>query len=130
MIVAFDVDGVLIDDEDKPNWPVIDLLRAFKGLGFEIVVWSGGGEEYATTWTRRLGLEQFVSASMMKLETGDFQPYICFDDEHVELAHHNIRLSRRDPLADLLEDMGMKYPENDPENELPDNVTKGPWIDG
>lgn len=60
MIVAFDVDGTLINDADEPRHDVIDLLRAMHRLGIECWVWSGGGLDYAARWVERLGLSRYV----------------------------------------------------------------------
>lgn len=65
-VVAFDVDGTLIDDMDQPRWEVIDLLRAFHALGWRVIVWSGGGDTYAKHWVYRLGLGEFVTYSVAK----------------------------------------------------------------
>jgi phosphoserine phosphatase len=56
-VIAFDVDGTLIDNQDRPRHDIIDLLRAFQRLGCEVWVWSGGGLDYAQRWVERLGLE-------------------------------------------------------------------------
>lgn len=70
VVVAFDVDGTLIDDQDVPHLPTINLLvilASFKNV--EIVVWSGGGQDYAEMWVRRLGLQKFVKR--------------CYDKNHI-----------------------------------------------
>lgn len=52
---AFDVDGTLIDE----NWPLANtqaILRAMliqKWKNVDIIVWSGGGADYAETQFRR-----------------------------------------------------------------------------
>lgn len=66
MIIAFDVDGTLIDEHDNPRYEVIDLLRAFHTLGHTIYVWSGGGQDYARRWVDRLGLWSYVDAVYAK----------------------------------------------------------------
>ncbi len=89
--VAFDVDGCLIDDDDNPRWPVVDILRAFHALGWSVAVWSGGGQDYARMWVRRLGISEFVDGVPAKSDTfNDFD--LCFDDEIVTLAAVNVRL--------------------------------------
>lgn len=63
MIIAFDVDGTLIDFNDKPREPIVALCRALQDLEdnsmIDVIIWSGGGQEYAKTVARRLGLETF-----------------------------------------------------------------------
>jgi len=47
--ICFDVDGTLID-EDKEHHSTIallDVLRLQKWKNLEIIVWSGGGKQYA-----------------------------------------------------------------------------------
>jgi phosphoserine phosphatase len=72
MIVAFDVDGTLIDFEDKPRYDIIDLLRWFylnlHELGTEdkLIIWSGGGIEYTKHWVKKLGLENYISDILEK----------------------------------------------------------------
>lgn len=64
--IVFDVDGTLIDNEDSPRFEVIDMLRSFHAIGYTILVWSGGGEDYAQMRVRQLGLTKFVTAAYAK----------------------------------------------------------------
>lgn len=79
-VVAFDVDGTLITYEDKPRYDIIDLFHHFQRLGCIMMVWSGGGFDYADNWCKKLGLEpDYISCKF-----GDKpcpQPDIAFDDE-------------------------------------------------
>lgn len=81
IIVAFDVDGVLIRNEpgnrvhgvpnnnDVPIVHQINLLQVLSTYkNIRIVVWSGGGKQYAETWGMRLGLDKFVWYYASKLE--------------------------------------------------------------
>lgn len=81
IIVAFDVDGVLIRNEpgnrvhgvpsnnDVPIVHQVNLLQVLSTYkNIRIVVWSGGGKQYAETWGRRLGLDKFVWYYASKLE--------------------------------------------------------------
>jgi len=91
-IIAFDVDGTLIDSEGNTNWRITDLLRnlsRFKNI--EIVVWSGGGKDYAEMIVRKLGLEKYVKRCASKNHLGkdsegkhifdpEFKPDIAIDD--------------------------------------------------
>ena len=54
MIVAFDVDGTLIDDEDGWRIGAVSLAQGFAKAGANIWVWSFGGARYAELWGRRL----------------------------------------------------------------------------
>lgn len=82
IIVAFDVDGTLIQNvavnERTPGIPVnedvpivhqintLQVLSTYKNI--RIVVWSGGGKEYAAMWGNRLGLDKYVWRYASKLE--------------------------------------------------------------
>lgn len=82
VIIAFDIDGTLIrnvpngmrapgipNNDDVPIVHMINTLQVlsrFKNV--RIVVWSGGGKQYAETWGRRLGLDQYVWRYASKLE--------------------------------------------------------------
>jgi hypothetical protein len=55
--VAFDVDGTLIDDEDRWNLDVVSYAQRCFREGALIAVWSGGGYDYAEVWRGRLTRE-------------------------------------------------------------------------
>lgn len=66
---CFDIDGTLIDNEEK-HVNTIKLLAALgeqKWKNCKVVVWSGGGQDYAKTFVRRLGLEGHVDMVMSKM---------------------------------------------------------------
>lgn len=58
-VVAFDVDGTLIDANDQPRDEIISVLRALAPW-CTVVVWSGGGIGYARRWGRKLDLPPSV----------------------------------------------------------------------
>jgi len=91
-IIAFDVDGTLETYSGKPRWTMIDLIRIFHALGHSVVVWSGGGKEYAQQKVRRLNIEEYVDACYGKQEAPEGAVDICFDDEYVDLATVNIKV--------------------------------------
>lgn len=81
VIFAFDVDGTLIhnvsadrqhgvpSNDDVPAVPWINTLMVLStAKNVRIVVWSGGGKQYAETWGKRLGLDQYVWRYASKLE--------------------------------------------------------------
>lgn len=85
IIIAFDVDGTLITDggayPDISNPRIVELLKilsTFKNV--RIVVWSGGGKEYAERWVRLLGVEDCVWKIASKMEHKEIQPDIAIDD--------------------------------------------------
>jgi hypothetical protein len=96
VIIAFDVDGTLIKNvesvmtgapyvreprqhgvpynRDVPIVHQINMLQVlstFKNV--RIVVWSGGGKQYAETWGNRLGLDKYVWRYASKLEHENFK---------------------------------------------------------
>lgn len=81
VIIAFDVDGTLIRNADggrthgvvsNDDVPIVHQINTLQVLSHcknvRIVVWSGGGKNYAETWGRRLGLDQYVWRYASKLE--------------------------------------------------------------
>lgn len=88
--VAFDVDGCLISEtSDQALECVRSMLVELKQLGCYIIVWSGGGEEYAAMQGRRIHIDQWVDEYSAK---GVGYPDITFDDEEVTLGKVNIRI--------------------------------------
>lgn len=87
--IFFDVDGTLIDYEDQPRWDVIDMLRSFHALGYQVSVWSGGGASYAGSVVRRLGLTNLVTHITAKDKTCpaplavDDEPLASWPDTYV-----------------------------------------------
>lgn len=97
MRIAFDIDDTLIIPAiatsmpaDTPNYEVINVLRFFQKQGHEIIVWSGGGVDYAAKWAEKLGLHPCTIRVKEKSEDVD----IAFDDCMVDLAKVNIRVNR------------------------------------
>lgn len=105
MKIAFDVDDTLIvpaiamEDEPHPyignygavpNYPVISLYKWFQSQGNEIIIWSGGGIDYAKTWGEKLGLNPFTV--WIKAKSDDID--IAFDDCDVDLAKINVKVKR------------------------------------
>lgn len=94
MKIAFDVDGTLITYEDKPRWDILAMLRTLNSCGHDIVVWSGGGREYAEVWTRRLFIHDLVTVQekpLLRVEEGPFVD-IAFDDEDIALGKVNVKV--------------------------------------
>jgi hypothetical protein len=112
-IVAFDIDGCIIDiRDDKPKPDIILLLRWFQQNHHRVIVWSGGGGEYAMRWCVKFNLNPDVICSKTKEMAAELNPDICFDDEAVELAKVNIRVSPVNPPNVLwLKEHEEHYPE-------------------
>ena len=97
MKIAFDIDDTLIVPavatnmpSDTPNYDVIAVLKFFQKQGHTIIVWSGGGVDYAKTWAEKLALMPCEIRIKEKAEDID----ICFDDCIVDLAKVNIKVNR------------------------------------
>ena len=90
IIVAFDVDGTLIhqvgEKEDTPRYDMVQLFKMFENLGCKMVIWSGGGIEYAERWRDKLGLNAEVVAK------GSIRANIAFDDCEADLASVDVRV--------------------------------------
>lgn len=97
MKIAFDVDDTLIIPavatnmpSDTPNYDVIAVLKWFQKQGHTIIIWSGGGIDYAKTWAEKLAL--FPCEIRVKEKSEDID--IAFDDCIVDLAKVNIQVKR------------------------------------
>ncbi len=97
-LIAFDIDGCLLNTDDTPNEAMVELLRVLSKQN-QIVVWSGGGKEYVITWCSRLRISRFVDYKVPKSSSKGTQISmfgkevdIAFDDEDVTLARFNIRV--------------------------------------
>ena len=107
--IAFDVDGTLrrsdaddigqhgpefLGSSDIGNEKVVELLKilaSFKSI--KIIVWSGGGADYARSICRTLLIDKYVDSYASKLDAEHYDVDICFDDQSdVELATVNIQV--------------------------------------
>lgn len=102
MNIAFDVDGTLIDKDDKPIQKNVELLKALAHQPNTIIVWSGGGKQYAELWIKRLGIENKVAFVCGKLTYRQDLPHsvaqlgidIAIDDQSgILLGKHNITVA-------------------------------------
>jgi hypothetical protein len=97
MRIAFDVDDTLILppeatglDRDTPNYETIAIYRWFQAQGHTMIIWSGGGVEYAMMWAEKLGLNP--DEVIQKDIKGAVD--MAFDDCDVELATVNVKVKR------------------------------------
>lgn len=67
MLIAFDIDGTL-EGRYKPNKEMHDLLHKFASHGIDIVVWSGGGVDYAKRYVERHKLPALASHKRTDLD--------------------------------------------------------------
>lgn len=103
MKVAFDVDDTLIIPSiatglpiDTPNYETIALYNWFKKQGCCMIIWSGGGVDYARMWGEKLGLKP--DQVIVKEKCADID--ICFDDCDVDLAKVNVKVKRLENKLD------------------------------
>lgn len=106
LTIAFDVDDTLILppqatglDRDTPNYETIALYRWFQAQGNYMIIWSGGGEDYARMWGEKLGLnaDAYYDKGRSDLAMGKQAPHrpdIAFDDCDVDLAKVNVKVKR------------------------------------
>jgi hypothetical protein len=97
MIIAFDIDDTLIIPSvatgfatDTPNYENIFLYRWFQSQGDRLIVWSGGGIDYARMWCDKLGLNPNEIRVKQKYDDID----IAFDDCIVDLGKINYKVRR------------------------------------
>lgn len=92
LTVCFDVDGTLLDYESNPREDIVMLLKAVaRNKSNRVVVWSGGGKQYAEVIARRLGIDSIIFDCWSKLNP-QFPVDIAIDDEEVKLGKYNIRV--------------------------------------
>ena len=116
LVVAFDVDDTLIIpsvatgfDRDVPNYDTIAVYRWFQAQGHTMVIWSGGGADYARQWADKLGLtadhylDKHESAEIAR-QSGESFAQLAFDDSDLALASVNVKVKR-------LNNKVIRYPE-------------------
>lgn len=100
MKVAFDVDDTLILpsvatglDIDTPNYSNIAVYKWFQEQGYYMIIWSGGGQDYARMWGEKLGLraDEYRDKGM---GSKDLTIDIAFDDCDVDLAKVNVKVKK------------------------------------
>lgn len=79
MIVAFDCDGTLLHLNEKPNDDMIAMVKAMAKLKAHIIIWSGGGQDWAERIAYKLGLTEYADEIIAK--DPKVQVDIAFDDE-------------------------------------------------
>lgn len=94
MKIAFDVDDTLIvpsvatGGRDTPNYDTIAIFKWFEAQGNDMIIWSGSGLDWASTWAEKLGLKARI------IRKGSEQVDIAFDDMKVELGKVNVKVKR------------------------------------
>lgn len=101
IIIAFDIDGTIYGSplanriEPSLNVEIYQMLVILSKMkNTKIIVWSGGGKDYAETIGNKFGLNKFVDVYEGKQTYDDTihgHVDLCFDDQHdVTLADKNI----------------------------------------
>ena len=95
--IAFDIDNTLMkwDREWKlqtPDFALIAVLNWFVGNGDDVIVWSGGGKDYADRTVEKLGLHGVRTVAPKGSEKVD----IAFDDEMTSLGLVDVYIRRHD----------------------------------
>lgn len=101
--IAFDIDGTIWGNTlgshvegNSLNLPIAHLMeilhKYFKNT--KIIVWSGGGKEYAENIVNKFGLTKYVDACYGKHEYDETiygEVDIAIDDQHeFAMAHKNL----------------------------------------
>lgn len=81
IIVAFDCDGTLIDDEFEPRAKIVDFYKLFESIGCTMMIWSGGGKDYAEKVANKLGLNPDIISDKYVLESSKHMPTITIDND-------------------------------------------------
>ena len=96
LVVCVDVDDTLIipgvvtgSGRDTPNYDTIAVFKWFEAQGAHMVIWSGSGIDWATTWAEKLGLKAEIR---MKQKYDDVD--LVLDDCDVTLGKINIKVKR------------------------------------
>lgn len=88
MIVAIDVDGTLINEDEDWNLEVIAVAKAAHDNGHSLRVWSGGGSDYAQLWADRLEKDFGIPADAggkVAYFAYDNYPHVAIDDADTPL---------------------------------------------
>ncbi len=79
-------------DIDTPNYETIAVYRWFQAQGNYMVIWSGGGADYAKTWAEKLGLtaDEYLAKDTRLKDRFD----LTFDDADMALGKVNVKVKR------------------------------------
>lgn len=84
IVIAFDVDGTIITNTGETeivHEPIVEMLKTLsKFKNVKIVVWSGGGKDYAARWGRLSGVDEYVWRYASKTEHKEINADIAIDD--------------------------------------------------
>ena len=89
MLITFDVNGCLVDENENPRPEILALLQALRGKN-KIYIWSGNGFEYANKIAKKIGIDKYIDGILSKY--GTFKPDLAIDDQEVELGKLNLKV--------------------------------------
>jgi len=95
-LIAFDINGTLIDRKDKPRKDIINMLKTLKEAGHTIMVWSGNSKEYVEEIIESLELTDYVDICASKTDS-EHTPDIAFDDEFCYAKESTILVAFNNP---------------------------------
>lgn len=98
--VAFDCDGTLLNYDGSLNQEMVNVLKYFYMSGARVIVWSGGGKQYAENVLYRiLNSEKELEYSVeyydkitATAKNNQLKPDLTFDDQVVYLGKFNCRI--------------------------------------
>jgi len=94
MKIAFDVDDTLLipsvafNGREIPNYDTVAMFKWFEAQGNDMIIWSGSGCDWASTWAEKLGLKARI------IRKGAEEVDIAFDDCDVKLGTVNVKVKR------------------------------------
>lgn len=124
--IAFDVDDTLVipagivGDAEVPNYDVINVYLFLQRQRHHMIIWSGGGQDYARMQARRLGLEadEIIAKTADRKDEVD----IAFDDSDIELAKVNVKVKRiNNHIERYPEQHRFEHRQNNPKPSQPKN---------
>lgn len=80
-------------DQDVPNYETIAVYRWFQAQGHTMVIWSGGGADYAQAWAEKLGLNASYYFDKHDTTLAGLID-LAFDDADLTLAKVNVKVRR------------------------------------
>jgi len=100
MNIAFDCDGTLIDFEDQPRTEMVLLARALRLSDHRVIIWSGGGKNYAEKVMRQcFGELKFECFAKFADNVPPID--IAFDDDRMVSGVRTLLMLKRGDLAPM-----------------------------
>lgn len=89
MKIAFDIQGVLISNDNVRSETMINLLKMLKEAGHFIIVWSGDDIGLMKKQMNEIGIMDYIDFLVNKMNIDkDMLPDIAFDDNELVLARY------------------------------------------